>query len=80
MQFYTERILINHLWCFSGLFWNAFMISEENLMFVASWDTAQMNDLEMEDCCDDLSNILRELDREENWDKTIGEVFFSGPN
>lgn len=59
----------------SGLFWNAFMVDRQNLYFVASWDTAQMNDAEVETCCDCLVDVMRKLANEQNWDKTVGEVF-----
>jgi hypothetical protein len=59
----------------SGFFWNAFMADTENLFFVASWDTAQMNDKEVELCCDQLTEVMRKLAHESNWDRIVGEVF-----
>lgn len=59
----------------SGFFWNAFMIDSINLYFIASWDTAQMNDKEVEGHCDALSDVMRKLCDEGNWDKTLSDVF-----
>ncbi|KAF7560834.1 hypothetical protein G7046_g3320 [Stylonectria norvegica] len=62
-------------WADCGLFWNAFMIDSDNLYFIASWDTAQMNDVEVDAHCDRLSEVMRALAQEDNWDKAVGEVF-----
>lgn len=62
----------------SGLFWNAFMIDRDNLYFVASWDTAQMNDVELERHCDRMSDVMRKLGDERNWDRTFVDVFMTG--
>jgi hypothetical protein len=59
----------------SGLFWNAFMIDPVNMYFIASWDTAQMNDGEVDGHCDSLADVLRKLADENNWDKKVGDVF-----
>lgn len=59
----------------SGFFWNAFMIDSINLYFIASWDTAQMNDKEVERHCDDLSDVMRKLCDECNWNKKLSDVF-----
>lgn len=61
----------------SGLFWNAFMIDRDNLYFVASWDTTQMNDVEVEGHCDRMADVMRRLGEERNWDRTIGDVFMT---
>ncbi|KAF4981453.1 hypothetical protein FZEAL_2741 [Fusarium zealandicum] len=62
-------------WPDCGFFWNAFMIDSVNLYFVASWDTAQMNEVEVDSHCDSLSNVMRVLADEGNWEKKMGEVF-----
>ncbi|RSL45691.1 hypothetical protein CEP54_014169 [Fusarium duplospermum] len=62
-------------WPDCGFFWNAFMIDSVNLYFIASWDTAQMNDVEVDGHCDSLSGVMRKLADESNWEKSIGEVF-----
>ncbi|KAM5346387.1 hypothetical protein ACJ41O_009392 [Fusarium nematophilum] len=62
-------------WPDCGLFWNAFMIDSVNLYFIASWDTAQMNDTEVDGYCDGLSDVMRKLADGSNWDKKMGEVF-----
>lgn len=51
------------------------MIDAENLYFIASWDTAQMNDLEVGKYCDLLADVMRKLANEENWHRTIASVF-----
>ncbi|KAH6894497.1 hypothetical protein B0T10DRAFT_436085 [Thelonectria olida] len=62
-------------WPDCGLFWNAFMIDSVNMYFIASWDTAQMNDQEVDGHCDSLADVLRKLADQNNWDKKVGEVF-----
>ncbi|KAF5024213.1 hypothetical protein F66182_3727 [Fusarium sp. NRRL 66182] len=62
-------------WPDCGLFWNAFMIDSINLYFIASWDTAQMNDAEMDGHCDALSEVMRQLADEGNWEKKLSDVF-----
>ncbi|KAI8721826.1 AMP-binding domain-containing protein [Fusarium sp. LHS14.1] len=62
-------------WPDCGYFWNAFMIDSVNLYFIASWDTAQMNDTEVDGHCDSLSDVMRKLADERNWEKSVGEVF-----
>lgn len=59
----------------SGLFWNAFMIDSVNMYFIASWDTAQMNDTEVDAHCDSLADVMRKLTDKNNWDKKVGDVF-----
>jgi hypothetical protein len=61
----------------SGLFWNAFMIDSDNLFLVASWDTAQMNAQQMEQYCDTMTDVMRELANEENWHRTVGDIFMN---
>jgi len=51
------------------------MIDSINLYFIASWDTAQMNDKEVEGHCDALSDVMRKLCDEGNWDKKLSDVF-----
>lgn len=59
----------------SGLFWSAFMVDQENLFFIASWDTAQLNADEVDGYCDDLADVMRKLANESNWGLTVGDVF-----
>lgn len=54
------------------------MVDPQNIYFIASWDTAQMNNEEMEGHCDMLAEIMRRLAMEEHWHKTIDEVFAAG--
>lgn len=51
------------------------MIDRDNLYFVASWDTAQMNNVEVECHCDRMADVMRKLGDERNWQKRIGDVF-----
>jgi hypothetical protein len=51
------------------------MVDATNLYFIASWDTAQMNDTEVGGHCDTLSEVMRKLGDENNWDKKLGDVF-----
>ncbi|EHK23348.1 uncharacterized protein TRIVIDRAFT_37084 [Trichoderma virens Gv29-8] len=59
-----------------GLFWNAFMVNGDNLFFIASWDTAQLNAEQVDGYCDGLADVMRRLANEENWGRKIGDVFF----
>jgi hypothetical protein len=54
------------------------LIDKENIYFIASWDTAQMNDIEVSECCDLVAEVMRKLASEENWHQTIGSVFKPG--
>ena len=51
------------------------MLDKENIYFIASWDTAQMNADEIDGCCDRLAEVMRALGSAKNWGKTLGEVF-----
>ena len=59
----------------SGVFWNAFSIDKDNIYFIASWDTAQMNEVEIDGHCDCLAEVIRKLADEKNWERTVGQVF-----
>ncbi|RSM01800.1 hypothetical protein CEP52_008371 [Fusarium oligoseptatum] len=75
-NFTTLEPIARYDWPDCGFFWNAFMIDSVNLYFIASWDTAQMNDFEVDGHCDSLSDVMRKLADERNWEKRVGEVFF----
>ncbi|VUC37003.1 unnamed protein product [Clonostachys rosea] len=47
----------------------------ESLYFVASWDTAQMNDIEVEDFCECMADTMRKMARPDNWNRTVGHLF-----
>lgn len=51
------------------------MVDKENMYFIASWDTAQMNDGDVGECCDCLADVMRKLGDERNWERKIGDVF-----
>ncbi|KAM6534759.1 hypothetical protein FALCPG4_004385 [Fusarium falciforme] len=74
-DFATLEPIARYDWPDCGFFWNAFMIDSVNLYFIASWDTAQMNDTEVDGHCDSLSDVMRKLADDRNWEKSIGEVF-----
>lgn len=38
---------------------------------IASWDTAQMNDKEVQQCCDEYTHALRAIAKFENWDREL---------
>ncbi|KAM3439848.1 hypothetical protein NHJ13734_003510 [Beauveria thailandica] len=63
-----------HDWPDCGIFWNAFMVDKENMYFVASWDTAQLNGDEMDEYCDRLAVMLRALAHSSNWDSPLKNV------
>ncbi|OAA70680.1 AMP-binding enzyme family protein [Cordyceps fumosorosea ARSEF 2679] len=63
-----------HDWPDCGLFWNAFMVDKENLYFIASWDTSQLNGDEVDRYCDRLAEILRALANPDTWDRPLKEV------
>lgn len=50
------------------------MIDADNLYFIASWDTAQMNDIEVGGYCDVLAEVMRKLAIEENWHRSVASV------
>ncbi|KAF5012017.1 hypothetical protein FDECE_1901 [Fusarium decemcellulare] len=74
-DFTTLEPVARYDWPDCGLFWNAFMVDSVNLYFIASWDTAQMNDVEVDGHCDSLSDVMRKLADEGNWEKKLSEVF-----
>ncbi|KAF4450084.1 hypothetical protein F53441_6728 [Fusarium austroafricanum] len=74
-NFSTLEPIARYDWPDCGFFWNAFMIDSVNLYFIASWDTAQMNDTEVNGHCDSLSDVMRKLEDERNWDKKLSDVF-----
>ncbi|KAF4338496.1 long-chain-fatty-acid ligase [Fusarium beomiforme] len=73
--FATLDPIARYDWPDCGFFWNAFMIDSIYLYFIASWDTAQMNDKEVDGYCDALSDVMRKLCDESNWDKKVSVVF-----
>lgn len=50
------------------------MIDRDNLMFFASWDTTQMNDREVQKCCDEYADVLRRVADVSSWDKGLAEI------
>ena len=52
-----------------------FAVSKDNILFVVSWDAAQMNVDEVERHCDSMADAMRRLDKEANLDRSIAQVF-----
>ncbi|KAI0477121.1 hypothetical protein GGR56DRAFT_665271 [Xylariaceae sp. FL0804] len=69
------RVVGRYDWADCGLFWNCCMLDKANMMVVASWDTAQMNDAEMDGHCDALADAVRRLADPANLDRRLAEVF-----
>ncbi|KJZ78535.1 hypothetical protein HIM_01926 [Hirsutella minnesotensis 3608] len=63
-----------HDWADFGFCWNMFLASPENMLFIASWDTAQMNAQEVEEHCETMAHVMRRLACEENWVKLVSDV------
>ncbi|PNY22928.1 Nonribosomal peptide synthetase [Tolypocladium capitatum] len=64
-----------HDWADFGLCWNMFAVGKDNIFFIVSWDTAQMNVDEAERHCDGMADVMRRLGSEANWDRSIAEAF-----
>ena len=52
-----------------------FSVSKDSILFVISWDTAQMNVDEVERHCDGMADVMRILAKGTNWDMSIAKVF-----
>lgn len=50
------------------------MFDKENMYFVASWDTAQLNGDEIDEYCDRLAEMLRALAHSSNWHSPLKNV------
>ncbi|KAH6606165.1 hypothetical protein Trco_005318 [Trichoderma cornu-damae] len=74
-DFDTLEPVARYDWPDCGLFWSAFMVDRDNLFFIASWDTAQLNAEEVDEYCDDLADVMRSLANEDNWSLKVGDVF-----
>lgn len=64
-------------WPDCGWYWNCCTVDQDNLLVVASWDTAQMNDQEVQQCCDEYAHALRAVARWENWDTNLADALVS---
>ncbi|KAL7905626.1 hypothetical protein GGI35DRAFT_488268 [Trichoderma velutinum] len=74
-DFETLEPVARYDWPDCGLFWSAFMVDGDNVFFIASWDTAQLNAEQVDGYCDGLADVMRKLANEENWGLGIGDVF-----
>lgn len=61
-------------WPDCGLYWNCCTVEQDNMFVIASWDTAQMNDEEVQQCCDEYAQALRAIARLENWERGLAQV------
>ena len=59
---------------FSGFFWEAGMLSAEELCVLASWDDAQLSLEEVEGYVDNLNKIIQWITQPENSVKPVGQV------
>ncbi|KAI1341227.1 acetyl-CoA synthetase-like protein [Xylariaceae sp. FL0016] len=75
MDFQVLKVVKRFDWADCGIFWNCCMLDKSSMMIVASWDTAQMNDVEVEGYCDTLADIMRRLADVNNFDKSLRDVF-----
>ncbi|KAH9886597.1 acetyl-CoA synthetase-like protein [Xylariomycetidae sp. FL2044] len=75
MGFERIRVIGRWDWADCGIYWNCCMLDKENMGVIATWDTAQMNDSEVDDHCDVLADVVRRLADRGNLDKGLGEVF-----
>ncbi|PHH66486.1 hypothetical protein CDD81_6961 [Ophiocordyceps australis] len=64
-----------HDWPDFGLCWNMFRATCDSIFIVASWDTAQMTDDDVDKHCDSLAHVLRLLARQDNWEQKVGCLF-----
>lgn len=64
-------------WPDCGLYWNCCTVDQDNLFFIASWDTAQMSDEEVQQSCDEYAHALRLLAKFENWDRGLADTLMS---
>ena len=58
----------------SGLFWNACHLDKGSLFLVASWDTAQLNNKQVDGLAEGLADLLRRLTGPGTWDRTVKSI------
>lgn len=61
----------------SGLYWNCCTLDQDTMFLIASWDTAQMNDEEVQQCCDEYAHALRAMAKCEDWDRKMADAMLS---
>lgn len=44
------------------------------MLVIASWDTAQMSDEEVQQYCDEYTNVLRKIANIDNWERGLAAV------
>ncbi|KAK4090764.1 hypothetical protein Purlil1_4900 [Purpureocillium lilacinum] len=64
-----------HDWPDFGFCWNMFNVTDDSILFIASWDTSHITAHEANRYCDDMASLLRNLACKENWNKTVGHYF-----
>ena len=58
----------------SGLFWNVCHLDKGSLLLVASWDTAQLNNKQVDGLAEGLADLLRRLTGPGSWDRTVESI------
>jgi hypothetical protein len=51
------------------------MLDDNNLMIIATWDTAQMTPIEIETALTEFSESARKVATLEHWNRELEEVF-----
>ncbi len=51
------------------------MLDNDNLMVIASWDTAQMTSVEVDASLDGFTDCIRRISDLKNWDTRLVDVF-----
>jgi len=50
------------------------MLDKSTMIIIATWDTAQMTDVEMDAHCDSLAHIMRRMANPDNWDLPVSQL------
>lgn len=59
----------------SGFCWNMFNVTNDSILFVASWDTSHIEAREANRFCDDMASMLRRLADKDHWDHYLFDFF-----
>ncbi|KEY75091.1 hypothetical protein S7711_01551 [Stachybotrys chartarum IBT 7711] len=62
-------------WADSAFFWNAYMIDNDNLQFIASWDTAQTTVKQVDKCCDLLADLMHYMAEQQAWQEPVEKIW-----
>lgn len=50
------------------------MADRDNLIMVASWDTAQLTEADVQRYCDGYAQVLRQITDVSAWDRALSQV------